>query len=162
MRFIFRPHPCLWAELRDEALWTKQDELGFLARVAELDNVTLDGEVYPGRRASFYPDHLEQFEQAWAMVTDGISFLAEFGYTGKPLLLTQAPGNPGWNPVGQPIADAVQRSKGVEGLSSFLDQVERGIDPDAGKRREAIRRQFYRPPGGSAAAIAAYLNGPAS
>ncbi len=93
------------------------------------------------------------------MVTDGISFLAEFGYTGKPLLLTQAPGNPGWNPVGQAIAEAVERSDGIEGLSGFLDRVERGIDPNAEKRREVIRRQFYRPPGGSAAAIAQYLAG---
>src|SRR5262249_42724615 len=106
-----------------------------------------------------HPDHVLQFEQAWAMVTDGISFLAEFGYTGKPLLLTEAEGNPGWNPVGQAIADVVQRSDGISGLASFLDKVEHDFDPDAGRRRDTIRRQFYRPPGGSAAAIAASLNG---
>ncbi len=91
------------------------------------------------------------------MVTDGVSFLAEFGYTGKPLLLTQAPKNPGWNPVGQAIAGAVERSDGVEKLAWFLDRVEGGIDPDAERRRKVIRRQFFRPPGGSAAAIARHL-----
>jgi hypothetical protein len=157
MRFIIRPHPLLWSELRNEALWTEQDELRFHARAAELDNVTVDGNVNATMRYPVYQDHIEQFEQAWAMVTDGISFLAEFGYTGKPLLLTQAPGNPGWNPVGQAICDVVERSDGIKGLKSFLDRVERGIDPDAEKRREVIRRQFYRPPGGSAAAIAQHL-----
>jgi len=157
MQFLFRPHPCLWAELRSESLWTPGEEREFLSRVSALENVTLAGGAAPDLRYPFYADHVRQFEQAWAMVTDGISFLAEFGYTGKPLLLTQAPGNPGWNPVGQAIADAVERTEGVNGLASFLDRVERGIDPDAEKRREVIRRQFYRPPGGSAAAIARHV-----
>jgi hypothetical protein len=157
MQFTIRPHPLLWSQLRKDALWTAQDELRFHTRAAELDNVTVEGNVTMTTRYPVYPGHIKQFEQAWAMVTDGVSFLAEFGYTGKPLLLTQAPGNPGWNPVGQAICDVVQRSDGIQGLKSFLDQVERGIDPDADKRREVIRRQFYRPPGGSAAAIARHL-----
>lgn len=159
MRFIFRPHPSLWGELRKEALWTDQEERDFHARAGELENFTVVGEVTPTKRYAFYPDHLEQFEQAWAMVTDGVSFLAEFGYTGKPLLLTQAPGNAGWNPVGQAIAEVVERSDGIKKLSWFLDRVERGIDPDAERRRNVIRRQFYRPKGGSAAAIASHIAG---
>lgn len=158
MRFIFRPHPSLWGELRKEALWTEQEERDFHARAGELENFAVIGGVGPTKRYAFYPDHLEQFEQAWAMVTDGVSFLAEFGYTGKPLLLTQAPGNAGWNPVGQAIAEVVERSEGVQRLSWFLDRVEQGIDPNAEKRREVIRRQFYRPPGGSVAAIARHLH----
>jgi hypothetical protein len=160
MRFIIRPHPMLWSQLRKDGLWTVQDELRFHARVAELDNVTVEGNVTATTRYPLYPAHIKQFEQAWAMVTDGVSFLAEFGYTGKPLLLTQAPGNPGWNPVGQAICDVVKRSDGIQGLRSFLDQIERDIDPDADKRREVIRRLFYRPPGGSAAAIARHLAHP--
>jgi hypothetical protein len=162
MRFIIRAHPLLWKELRCERLWTAQEETRFFARAAELENVTVDGNIPASGSYPVYSDHIKQFEQAWAMVTDGISFLAEFGYTGKPLLLTQAHNNPGWNPWGQAICDAVQRSDGILGLKSFLDQLERGIDPDAEKRRELIRKQFYRPPGGSAAAIArhiAHLNG---
>lgn len=157
MRFIFRPHPSLWGELRKEALWTEQEEREFHTRAADLGNLKIVGEVTPEKRYAFYPDHLEQFEQAWAMVTDGVSFLAEFGYTGKPLLLTQARGNPGWNPVGQAIAEVVERSNGIDKFAGFLDRVERGIDPDAEKRREVIRRQFYRPPGGSAAAIVRHV-----
>jgi hypothetical protein len=157
MRFIIRPHPLLWSELRNEGLWSEQDEMRFFARVAELENVTVDGNVNNAKRYPLYTNHVKQFEQAWAMVTDGISFLAEFGYTGKPLLLTQAHGNPGWNPVGQAICDVVQRSDGINGLKSFLDQVERDIDPEADKRREVIRRQFFRPTGGSAAAIARHI-----
>jgi hypothetical protein len=157
MRFIIRPHPLLWSQLSEDGLWTIQEELHFHARASELENVTIDGSVTATTRYPAYQGHIKQFEQAWAMVTDGISFLAEFGYTGKPLLLTQAPGNPGWNPVGQAICDVVQRSDGIQGLRSFLDQIERGFDPDADKRREVIRRHFYRPPGGSAAAIARHL-----
>jgi hypothetical protein len=157
MRFIIRPHPLVWNELRSQGLWTEQEEKRFFARAAELENVMVDGSVTASGSYPVYTNHIKQFEQAWAMVTDGISFLAEFGYTGKPLLLTQAKGNPGWNPVGQAICSVVQRSDGIQSLKSFLDQVERDIDPDAGKRREVIRRQFYRPPGGSAAAIARHI-----
>jgi hypothetical protein len=157
MRFIIRAHPLLWNELRSEGLWTKQEEMRFFTSAAELENVTVDGNAAATGSYPVYTNHLEQFEQAWAMVTDGVSFLAEFGYTGKPLLLTQAKGNPGWNPVGQAICDVVQRSEGIHGLKSFLDRVERGIDPDAEKRKEVIRKQFYHPPGGSAAAIVRHI-----
>jgi hypothetical protein len=159
MRFIIRPHPYLWEELRSESLWTEDDEHRFHERALELKNVTVEGGVTVTTRYPLYPSHLEQFEQAWAMVTDGISFLAEFGYTGKPILLTEARGNPGWNPVGRAIRNVVQRSDGIQGLASFLDQIERGIDPDAERRREVIRGLFYRPPGGSARAIARHLSG---
>jgi hypothetical protein len=139
----------LWGELRSESLWSEEEESNFHARIAQLDNVRLEG-----------GSHVGHFEQAWAMVTDGISFLAEFGYTGKPILLTQAAGNPGWapNPVGMAIHDVVQRSDAAEGLGSFLDQVERNCDPERGHRREVIRGLFYRPPGGSAAAIVRHLD----
>ena len=158
MRFIIRTHPLLWSELRRERLWTADEENRFHATAAELSNVVVDGDFATTTRYPRYESHLEQFEQAWAMVTDGISFLAEFAYTGKPVLLTQARGNPGWNPVGQAIVDVVERSDGIRGLASFLDRVERGIDSGAGKRREVIRGLFYRPPGGSAAAIVRHLD----
>jgi hypothetical protein len=147
VRWLFRPHPLLWGELRSEGLWTEEEEARFHSRVADLPNMTLVG----GSR-------WDQFEQAWAMVTDGISFLAEFACTGKPLLLMEPPDSPGWNVVGEAIADAVDRSDGASGLSEFLDRLERDDDPAATRRREVARAQFYHPRGGSAAAIVRHLN----
>jgi hypothetical protein len=158
MQFIVRTHPYLWAELRSERLWTEAEERAFLAAVDELENVELVGNVNTTTTYPLYPSHVHQFEQAWAMVTDGISFLGEFGYTGKPILLTEAPGNPGWNPVGQAIRAVVQRCDGIQGLPVFLDRVEKGVDAEAERRQgEAIRRLFYRPAGGSNHAIVRHL-----
>ena len=133
-RFLFRPHPLLWEELLSEGLWTPEAEHRFREHSADLGNVSLAASR--GRRAIRSTPVTEQFEQAWAMVTDGVSFLAEFGYTGKPLLLTQAPGNPGWNSVGRrsPTRSSDPTASRAFG---FLDRVERGIDPDAEKRRES-------------------------
>lgn len=146
VHFILRPHPLLWGELRSEGAWTDDDEAAFRARVDALDNVTLEA----GSR-------LRQFERAWAMVTDGVSFVGEFPYTGKPLLLVEGPNTPGWNPIGRGIAAVVERSRGMDGLPSFLDRVERGIDPSAEERRAEVHRYFTKPLGGSAAAIIAHL-----
>jgi hypothetical protein len=159
MRFVLRPHPLLWGQLRKERAWSDDDERRFFEHVANLPNVTVYGGVGPGVRYPFYPGHVRQFQAAWAMVTDGISFLAEFAYTGKPLLLTQASGNAGWNEVGQRIAEVVDRSDGSAGLSDFLDRVESDIDTGTAVRRAALRQLFYRPAGGSASAIADHVLG---
>ena len=76
----------------------------------------------------------------------------------KPVLLTRAQGNPGWNPVGDAIAQMTQRSNYLDGLPVFLENLKRGIDPDADQRRATMRGLFYRPPGGSLAAMASHLN----
>jgi hypothetical protein len=159
MRFVIRPHPLLWGQLRKERLWSDDDERRFFEHVASLPNVAVYGGVGPGVRYPFYPGHVRQFEAAWAMVTDGISFLAEFAYTGKPLLLTQAQGNAGWNEVGQRIAQVVDRSDGIAGLAEFLDRVEADADTGGDSRRELLRSLFYRPAGGSARAIADHVLG---
>ena len=106
--------------------------------------------------------HVEQLGSAWAMVTDGVSFFPEFAYTGKPLLLTQAPGNPGWNPVGRAIEGVVRTSLvadgQVPGLAEFLDEVERGVDAEEVERRQrAVREILGRPEGGAAPRIADHL-----
>ena len=83
--------------------------------------------------------------------------MAEFAYTEKPLLLTQERGNPGWNEVGRAIAEVVDRSDRLDGLATFLDRVERDEEPTADARRNAVRRLFPRPRGGTATAIARHI-----
>jgi hypothetical protein len=150
MRFIIRPHPLLMGQLISEELWSREDRIRFEARCADLDNVTLV-------RTEVASSHTPQFEQAWAMVTDGVSYLAEFAYTGKPLLLTEAPNNQGWNPVGQAIRQVVEVSEGISELAAFLDRVESGHDPSAKARRLAVASQYSRPRGGSGRAIARHV-----
>jgi hypothetical protein len=150
IRMIFRPHPLMLGQLVADRTWTSDDLRRFQDRLAALPNVTV-------ARSDIASSHVPQFEEAWAMVTDGVSFLAEFAYTGKPLLLTEVPGNPGWNPVGQAIRAVVDRSVGAAGLVPFLDRVEADADPGPASRREAVRAQYLRPVGGSGLAIAEHL-----
>jgi hypothetical protein len=150
VRFIIRPHPLMFGQLIAEGQWAENDQHRFESMVAQLANVTL----IPTDKAS---SHTPQFEEAWAMVTDGVSFLAEFAYTGKPLLLTEAPNNQGWNPVGQAIRRVVDVSQGVSELGPFLDRVESSSGRQGTSQRRAVASQYFRPSGGSGRAIARHL-----
>ena len=150
VQFIFRPHPLMLGQLVADGDWTTADLARFEARLEALANVE-------NARSDIASSHVPQFERAWAMITDGVSFLAEFGYTGKPLLLTETPGNPGWNPVGQVIRSVVETSPGPARIPDFLDRVVADVDPTADRRRQVIRSQYIRPPGGSGVAIARHL-----
>ncbi|MCX6461750.1 MAG: hypothetical protein NTZ03_15755 [Actinobacteria bacterium] len=148
--FVLRPHPLLWMQLLREERWSVDDEREFRRMVEAMPNLTI---AEPDST-----DHIAQFGSAWAMVTDGVSFLAEFSYTGKPLLLTELPGNPGWNAAGQGIRDLVDVSEVMTGLPVFLDRVEHGVDPvEVRAKQEAVRALFFRPTGGAAAAVADQL-----
>ncbi|CAB4956297.1 MAG: hypothetical protein F2842_08615 [Actinobacteria bacterium] len=150
--FVFRPHSLLWQALRRDRLWSADDEANFFAELESLPNITFsDAEADK-------EGHVAQLAEAWAMVTDGITFIEEFAYTGKPLLITRAPGNPGWNPVGEAIEQIVEKSDLMVGLSAFLDAVERG--PNAERAiavREQMQQVLNRPPGGAAPLVAADL-----
>ena len=152
VRFVFRPHPLLWESLRREGLWSADDKGRFFAELESLPNITFaDAETD-------HEGHVAPLADAWAMVTDGISFIEEFAYTGKPLLITKAPGNPGWNPVGVAIERIVETSDLMEGLPAFLDAVERGPDAERSTAvRERMRQVLDRPPGGAAPEVAADL-----
>lgn len=158
VRFIIRPHPLLRLELRKRRSWTADDEVRFFSRVKGMLNVTIAGVDTPTTPQTLYPDYRLQFRRASAMVTDGVGFLAEFAYTGKPLLLTEAPTSPGWNAVGNQIADLVGRSNAIAGLATFLDDLSLQEDPVVMPRREAVARLFYRPQGGSAEAVARQIS----
>jgi len=150
MRFIFRPHPLLMEHMRAQRLWSELDEQEFEQRMGALPTVTVANSFLAS-------SHIPQFEQAWAMVTDGVSYLGEFSYTGKPLLLTEAPGNMGWNPVGAAIRSVVETSDYAERVPDFLDRVAADVDPDHERRLETVRSLYIRPPGGSGRAIARHL-----
>ncbi len=149
--FVLRPHPLLWMQLLREERWSVDDEREFRRMVEAIPNLTI---AEPDST-----DHIAQFGSAWAMVTDGVSFLAEFSYTGKPLLLTELPGNPGWNAAGRGIRDLVDVSEVMTGLPNFLDGVERGVDlGEVQRRHRAVSALFYRPEGGASAAVADELD----
>jgi len=153
IRFIVRPHPLAFEDLLALGSWTLADERAFRDELAALPNVELvDANVTS-------PE--DQIASSWAMVTDGLSFLAEYAYTGKPLLLTEAPGHPGWTPDGQSlraIVDTALVDGGVPGLEDFLDRVAAGPDPaQQSAQRDAVARVLHRPPGGSASAVADHL-----
>lgn len=150
MRFIFRPHPLLLEHVRALGVWPDDEREEFDARMAALRTVTIANSFLAS-------SHVPQFEQAWAMITDGVSYLGEFAYTGKPLLLTEAANNMGWNPVGQRIRAVVETTPYAEGVPDFLDRVVADEDPERDRRRDIVRAEYIRPSGGSGRAIARHL-----
>lgn len=74
VQFIFRPHPALWTTLRQFDDWgdAKVDE--YIAKIKSFKNVEYrDGGEY-----------FDLFAKSDALVTDCVSWFAEYFYTGKP------------------------------------------------------------------------------
>ena len=148
--FVFRPHPLLLTHMRLFQWWTPEEESQFWGEFDSIPNLSYhDADVVT---------HVPQLSSAWAMVTDGIAFFPAFAYTGKPLLLTKAPGNPGWNSVGLAIEELVATSTFMDGLPDFLDEVEQGVDPaEVERRHQQMRVVLGRPEQSSASVVADHL-----
>jgi len=150
IEFVFRPHPLLFARMLFEGRWGEADEREFRRRLAELPNVVEVDADHSG--------HVEQLGSAWAMVTDGVSFFEEFTYTGKPLLLTQNPGNDGWNAEGQLLEQMVDTCEFASGVGPFLDRVRAGVSPaEVAERQRRARAILGRDERGAAPRVVDHL-----
>ena len=84
MAFIIRPHPLFFTTLEARKLLTREQIDGFLKACADAGNVLIDRG----------PSYLGVFAIADAIVSDGASFLIEFGATGKPVCYLHNPKGP--------------------------------------------------------------------
>lgn len=75
-------------------------------------------------------DYFNLFKESDAMVTDSISFLAEYQFTGKPLLLLES-GKQKYNEFGNSIREILYRCNGNDfvAIEQFLKDVSEGKDP---------------------------------
>lgn len=118
--WIIKPHPLLRSHSVMAGLFQNEDNYtDYLKRWEDFGAAEV---VENG-------DYFSLFKESDAMITDSVSFLAEYQFTGKPLLLLES-GRQTYNDFGNSIKDILYCCDGNDysGIESFLDDVINGQD----------------------------------
>ena len=113
--WIVKPHPLLRTHSVESGIFSSEEQYdSYLNRWVDTGSAIV---VETG-------DYFESFKQSDAMVTDSVSFLAEYQFTGKPLLLLES-GRQTYNSFGESIKQILYRCKGndFETIISFLNDI---------------------------------------
>lgn len=95
--FIFRPHPAFYNNYIASGVLTKQELEAFYNRWRNLKNTSI----------SENEDYGRLFVQSDALLTDGISFLASYQVTGKPLIWIRNKGHQRFTALGKKMIESV-------------------------------------------------------
>ena len=125
--WIVKPHPLLRSHSVEAGIF--QDEKGYddyLERWLETNAALV---IENG-------DYFNLFHDSDAMITDSVSFLAEYQFTGKPLLMLDS-GKQKLNAFGESIRDILYKSKGNDygKIEEFILNVLDEKDPKAEERQ---------------------------
>ena len=107
VEIVLRPHPLLFENMR---LVDKERLDGFLDSWGKLPNTTIDTDW----------DYLKLFEWSDLLVTDGISFLAEYPLTRKNLIFMENRYHLPFNNNGQVCVDCAHIAKSFEDISQLI------------------------------------------
>lgn len=128
--WVYKPHPLLRSHSVISGLFNSETEYDlYLKEWKDLDNARVtDNESY-----------IETFVNSDAMITDSVSFIAEYQYSQKPLLLLEN-SNTHYNEFGENIKKIVYKCYGNEfdKIENFICQVLSGND----EKKEA-RKNFF-------------------
>ena len=126
VEIVLKPHPALFAKLRDEP--------------GLLDRFLHDWRVLPNTALVEGGDYGPLLAGSDAMLTDGISFLAEYQLFAKPLVFLDSAHHSPFNAIGLEMLKAVCRVDDVASARVFLDEFRRtGNDPAAPARSDIIK-----------------------
>jgi CDP-glycerol glycerophosphotransferase (TagB/SpsB family) len=104
LQFILRPHHNLYDVLiRDEVMNSSQIAL-FEEQWLSLRNTFIDSS----------PCYIDSFVNSDALVTDGVSFLAEYQVTGKPIVFLEREDHKVFTPLGNRAAKGAYRVRTIE------------------------------------------------
>ena len=130
--WIYKPHPLLRAHSIEAGIFETVE--GYDKYEKEWNELT-NGEVINSG------DYFPIFKGSDAMITDSVSFLAEYQFTQNPLLLLES-GEEKYNEFGNSIKDILYSCPGedFDSIESFIRNVIDGTD----ERKEARQEYFIR------------------
>lgn len=141
---VMRPHPFMWGTLVDRELMTAQQVESWRARWDALPNTAVDVN-------SSYP---RLFVAADALVTDGISFIAEYPLvTGKPAIFWEKTDHWAFTPLGEMAARSTIRVTSMAEFDEALSAVRLGRAPDRTAQIAELRAEVSPHPGEAAQRI---------
>ncbi len=133
--FVFKPHP----NLRDRAVAS-----GMFKDFESYDKYLSEWNSLPNAKVVEEASYLEFFATSDAMMTDSVSFLGEYLYVNKPLLLLTRP-EQGFLELGKKITDSYYKAPGTdyERIEEFLESVViDGNDTMENLRKDVFAREL--------------------
>jgi hypothetical protein len=131
--FIFKPHPNLKYACEKTTFMSHDIYESYLHRLKSMSNVSvvLDG------------DNINRFVNSSAMITDSVSFLAEYIPSKRPLLFLSRPDRSKFSETGESIVGAHYIGVGMDAIRSFTQDVVDGIDPQYHLRAGTMKRVLH-------------------
>ncbi len=146
--FVFKPHPNLLYALKTYPETTKFDYSAYLSDLRNIPNVS----VWK------HGDYNFLFLQSSAMITDSLSFIAEYLPTGNPLLFLEREDRTHMSTVGEELLSLHYHGHGVESIDEFLVQViDKRRDPKKESRLSIGRTLLGIGPKPAAETICEYI-----
>lgn len=141
---VMRPHPFMWGTLVDRELMTAEQVESWRARWDALPNTAMDVN-------SSYP---RLFVAADALLTDGISFIAEYPLiTSKPAIFWEKADHWAFTPLGEMAARSTIRVTSITEFDEALSAVRAGKAPDRTAQIAELRAEVSPHPGEAARRI---------
>ncbi len=141
---VLRPHPFMWGTLVDRDLMTPDQVASWRERWDALPNTAVDVN-------SSFP---RLFVAADALITDGISFIAEYPLvTGKPAIFWEKSGHWAFTPLGDAAAATTLRVTSMAEFDEAFATVRTDTAPDRTTQIAALRAQVSPYPGRAAQII---------
>ena len=132
MDFLFRPHPLTIPHFLETGELTQEDADDWLATCERLPNVAMDQEK--SYAATFWGTDV--------LVTDTSGVIPEYLVTGKPMIFCAS------NMTLEPVPNTKRMLEGCyvvynqEELAQCLSDLQQGIDPKSGARKEMVEELF--------------------
>ena len=125
--WIYKPHPVL----RSNSV-----KGGVFSDVEQYDKYEKEWNDLPNAEVMTCGDYFAAFSNSDAMITDSVSFLAEYQFTHKPLLLLES-GQEEYNDFGKSIVEILYKCAGkdIEGIDQFINDVINDHDVMYDKRK---------------------------
>ena len=138
--FVFKPHPSLRYKCITENFLTETEYDNYIDEWNSLENATVytDG------------NYFDIFKTSDVLITDSSSFLAEYFYSGKPIIFFESHNRAGFNEFGLKIKKGFYIPEKTEDTEKLLYQllVEKS-DPLKTKREKIIKKEFFYPKKGT-------------
>lgn len=150
IEFILKPHPMLGRGVVDSGIMNKLDFEEYLKQFNALPNARVYDEG----------DYIGLFMTSDALITDSISFLAEYLPTKNPILFLERTDNTGFNEYGEKIIESYYKAHNNDDIEDFIEKVViDGKDYLYVKRMNTLKECIYFPGDKSAGQfIKDYLN----
>lgn len=146
--FVYRPHPNLPHALATTTFMNADSYAIYLDMLRSRPNCQLE----------LGGDNIARFGRSAAMITDSVSFLAEYLPTGRPLLFLDRPDRARLNDQGERVAALHVQGRDAADIRRFIaDVVVKGENPRAEERAAALADLFLPNPEGAARSILADL-----